>query len=75
MCRKGEHIMTYEEWSEEYYESAARLAERIEQLKAEMKTASADMLGELGKRLEMFRIMRYECLDTARTLGRRKGEC
>lgn len=67
--------MTYKEWSEEYYASAQMLAERIERLKEEMKTASVEMIGELGNRLDMFRIMRYECLETARILGRRKGEC
>ncbi len=67
--------MTYKEWSEEYYTSAALLAERIESLKEEMKHTSADMLAEMGRRMDLLRIMRYECLETARTLGRRKGEC
>ena len=41
----------------------------------QMKTASADTLKEMSSRLELFRIMRMECLDTAKTLASRKGEC
>ncbi len=67
--------MTYKEWAEEYYQSAEKLKERIEVLTEQMKTASADLLIEMSKRLELMRIMRYECMETARQLGRRKGEC
>ena len=67
--------MTYKEWAEEYYESARLLSERLEQLKAEMKTATGDMLRDMSRRAELFRIMRMECLETARLLGARKGEC
>ena len=67
--------MTYKDWAEESYESARRLSERIEELKQQMKTASADTLKEMSSRLELFRIMRMECLDTAKTLASRKGEC
>ena len=67
--------MTYKEWAEQYYESARVLSERIEIIKQQMKTASSDTLKELSSRAELFRIMRMECIETARLLGSRKGEC
>ncbi len=67
--------MTYQEWSKQYYESAELLSERIEVLTAQMKTAAAEQLQEMNRRLELMRIMRRECMQTAALLGRRKGEC
>ncbi len=67
--------MTYKQWSDEYYESAMRVRERINLLKAEMKTAGADKLAELTNRLNIMTGMYYDCMDTARLLGKRQGEC
>ena len=51
--------MTYKEWSEEYYKSAEAMTERIEKLKMEMKTAPAEMLRDMGHKLNILREMRY----------------
>ncbi len=67
--------MTYKEWAEEYFESAGNLRERIAVLKNELKTVSADKLVELTNRINIMTAMYYECMDTARLLARRKGEC
>ncbi len=67
--------MTYKEWSEEYYKSAEAMTERIEKLKMEMKTAPAEMLRDMGHKLNILREMRWDCLTTARLLASRKGEC
>ncbi len=67
--------MTFKDWAQEYYESAGRLDGRIEDLKCRMRSAPADSLAEMGKLLELYRVMRYECLQTARDLGKRTGEC
>lgn len=67
--------MTYKEWADEYYESAEELRGQIEVLKEKMKTVSGELLAEMSRLLEMKRIMRCECMETARILGRRKGEC
>ena len=66
--------MTYKEWAQEYYESARILEERLKNLKEQMKSAPSEALAEMGRRAELFRIMRYECLSTAKLLGARKGE-
>ncbi len=67
--------MTYKEWAEEYFESARNLKSQISELKEEMKTVTADKLAELTNRINIMTTMYYECMDTARLLARRKGEC
>ncbi len=67
--------MTYREWSEEYFESARNVKRQIDELKDELKTVSADKLAELTNRIHIMTTMYYDCLDTARLLGRREGEC
>ncbi len=67
--------MTYSEWAEEYFESAGNLKERIAEMKNEMKTATPDKLAEFTNRINIMTSMYYECMDTARLLAKRKGEC
>lgn len=67
--------MTYKEWAEEYFESARNLKERISVLKEEMKRVSADKLAEFSNNISIMTGMYYECMDTARLLARREGEC
>ncbi len=67
--------MTYKQWSSEYYDSAVKVKERIDTLKREMKTAAADKLAELSNRINILTDMYYECMDIARLLGKRQGEC
>ena len=67
--------MTYKEWADEYFESAGNLKKQISELKEEMKSVSYDKIAELTNRINIMTTMYYECMDTARLLARRKGEC
>ena len=67
--------MTYEQWAKEYLESAENVKRQIEELKEKMKTAKGNKLIEIENSLNIFKNMYYECMDTARILSRRKGEC
>lgn len=67
--------MTYKQWSDEYYESAMNVKARIDAVREEMKIARADKLAELNNRLSVMLGMYYDCMDIARDLGRRQGEC
>ncbi len=67
--------MTYKEWADEYFKSAENLRERISLLKNELKTVSPDKLAELNDRINIMTGMYYDCMDTAKLLASRKGEC
>lgn len=65
--------MTYQEWAEEYWESAALLKERIEALKQQKKRAPFSKLNELDFRIQTMYMMYLDCKSTANELAKRKG--
>ena len=67
--------MTYEQWAREYLESADNVKRQIEEVKKRIKSATYEKLPELNNSLNILTEMYYDCMDTARLLGRRKGEC
>ena len=67
--------MTYKEWAQEYYESAARVKENIERLKQKMRTSGYEAQSEMKNRLEIMYGMYLDCIHTAELLAKRKGEC
>lgn len=66
--------MTYQEWSEEYRQSAAALQEKLTGLKLQYRTAPPDKLQELRFRIATLYSMYLDCAATARLLAARKGE-
>lgn len=67
--------MTYREWAEEYYQSAADVKKRLETIKKEMKTAAGEKLALLNQRHNILYGMYLDCIHVAETLVKRKGEC
>ena len=67
--------MTFKEWANEYYQSALGVKNQIEETKKAMKTAGVNDMISLGKKLSILQGMYYDCMETARTLGSRKGDC
>ena len=67
--------MTYQQWAGEYLESAKNVKAQIERVKEKIKTAKYDKLPELNNSLNILTEMYYDCMDTARLLGRRTREC
>ncbi len=65
--------MTYQEWAEEYKESAALLKQRTDHLKKQMITAHPSELRDLQFRFRIMHQMYLDCLSTASLLGSRKG--
>lgn len=65
--------MTYQEWAEEYRESAAILRERVAALREQQKTAAPSELKELDFRIQTMYMMYLDCMRTANILGKRKG--
>ena len=74
--------MTYEQWAKEYLESAENVKRQIEELKEKIINVALQEFFKKGIKavkmensLNIFKNMYYECMDTARILSRRKGEC
>ncbi len=66
--------MTYQEWADEYMDSAEKLKKRISVLKAELLTAPVSELKEINNRICIMYTMYLDCMKTADILRRRKGE-
>lgn len=67
--------MTFREWANEYYQSALGVKSQIEKTKQALKTADENDRISLGRKLTILQGMYCDCMDTARTLGSRKGDC
>lgn len=65
--------MTYQEWAEEYRESASLLKKRIDRLKKQLGSAPVSELQELNFRIHTMYMMYLECTKTADLLMKRKG--
>ena len=67
--------MTYESWAKEYLEAAIEMKRRCDDEKEELKNCTAEERAVIENKLRC----RYEsyisCMDIARTLMKRKGEC
>lgn len=66
--------MTYQEWAEQYDTSATILQGSINKLKKQLKNAPAAVLQELRYRISVLQVMYRECVSTADTLRKRKGD-
>lgn len=67
--------MTYKEWAQEYYDSAANVKEKITRLKAQMKTAVGAKLKDITDEINVLYGMYLDCMHVADMLAARKGEC
>ena len=67
--------MTYREWAEQYYTSAARVKEQLNALREEMKTAVGESLQQMERRKVVLYDMYRDCIYIANMLAVRKGEC
>lgn len=65
--------MTYQEWADEYIDSAVKLKNRITVLKAELLTAPAAQLRDISNRISIMYSMYLDCVKTADILRRKKG--
>lgn len=65
--------MTYQEWAEEYRESAEILKQRIEARKQERQHAHPGAIKELDFRIRTMYLMYLDCMRTANLLEKRKG--
>ncbi len=63
--------MDYLCWSMEYYNTAADIADVIERLKAERKSASVSEKKELDTKLSQYKIYYGECMHIADLLMKR----
>ncbi|MEE0872511.1 MAG: hypothetical protein UIH27_03445 [Ruminococcus sp.] len=66
--------MNYNEWSQEYMESADRIKVIINSLNAQHRRAPKPRQKVLEDKLRMYRSVYRDCLDIARTLRERGGE-
>ena len=66
--------MTYSQWADEYTDSADKLKEKIDLLKAELETANLNELPDLYFRINTLHSMYTECVRLANILRKRKGE-
>ncbi len=65
--------MTYQEWAEEYMESARILKERIDKLKKQSGNTPISELRELNFRINTMYMMYLDCTKTAELLMKRRG--
>ncbi len=66
--------MNYFEWSQEYYDTAEKIADIIERLKLRRKSAVISERKELDLRIANYKVIYNECLQIAnRLLQRYKG--
>ena len=66
--------MKYNEWSQEYTDSADKLKAVIQSLNAKHRRASKPRKKVLEDKLRMYRVCYRECLDIAQTLRERYGD-
>ncbi len=66
--------MTYQEWADEYTDSAVKLRNRIAALKEELHTAPVTELKDITNRINIMYSMYLDCMKTADILRKRKGE-
>ncbi len=66
--------MTYQEWSQQYTDSANILKEKLSNLKKELKTAALQDISDINYRIGIMQSMYTECVRIANKLKKRKGE-
>lgn len=66
--------MTFQEWADEYTDSAVKLKNRIALLKKELLTAPAAEIRDLSNRISIMYSMYLDCMKTADILRKKKGE-
>lgn len=66
--------MTFQEWSDEYVDSAVKLKNRIDELRRELLTAPPAELQDLSNRISILYSMYLDCMKTADILRKKKGE-
>lgn len=65
--------MTFQEWADQYLETAENIDRRIKELKQEEKTAPPAQLQEYHRRIMLLYGMYLDCMHTADDLRTRKG--
>ena len=66
--------MTYQDWAEQYFESARKIKDRVSVLNEEVKTATLSEAEDLKNRIRILMSMYRDCMDTGNELVKRKGE-
>ncbi|SCY05906.1 hypothetical protein SAMN02910441_00720 [Ruminococcus sp. YE282] len=67
-------LMNYFEWSQEYYDTAEKIADIIERLKLRRKSAVLSEKKELDLRITNYKVIYNECMQIANhLLQRHKG--
>ena len=67
--------MTYESWAKEYLEAAMEMKRRCDDARAELKNCTADKRAGIESKLKCRYQSYISCMDIARTLMKRRGEC
>ena len=67
-------LMNYFEWSQEYYDTAEKIADIIERLKLRRKSAVLSEKKELDLRITNYKVIYNECMQISNhLLQRHKG--